>query len=178
MNRIEISEHKPDTVLVILHQEHSSPGRVGTLLRRMGLRIEECRPRYGDPLPATMENYAGAIVFGGPMSANDPDDFVRKEIDWIGVPLKENKPLLGICLGAQMIARHLGERVYLHDNAGAEIGYYSVRPTPSINGTAKAGSICRKAVSPWPRARISGIRRSGLATRHGDCNSTRKSPTP
>ncbi len=149
MNRIEISQNKPDTVLVILHQEHSSAGRVGTLLRRMGLRIEECRPRYGDPLPATMEKYAGAIVFGGPMSANDSDDFVRKEIDWIGVPLKENKPLLGICLGAQMIARHLGERVYLHDNAGAEIGYYAVRPTD--HGRALCESPFPETVYQWHR---------------------------
>ncbi len=83
------------------------------------------------------------------MSANDPDDFVRREIDWIGVPLRENKPLLGICLGAQMIARHLGERVYLHDNAGAEIGYYAVRPTD--HGRALCESPFPETVYQWHR---------------------------
>ena len=58
-----------------------------------------------------MAEHAGAVIFGGPQSANDPDDFIKAEIDFIGVPLRENKPYLGICLGAQMLAKHLGERV-------------------------------------------------------------------
>ena len=48
------------------------------------------------------------------MSANDPDDYVRREIDWIEVPLREQRPFLGICLGAQMLARQLGARVAPH----------------------------------------------------------------
>ena len=61
------------------------------------------RPRFGDALPATMHEHAGAVIFGGPMSANDADDFIRREIDWIAVPLRDEKPFLGICLGAQML---------------------------------------------------------------------------
>ena len=63
------------------------------------------------------------------MSANDEDDFIRREIDWIAVPLKEDKPFLGICLGAQMCARQLGGRVFRHPEGHAEIGYYPIRPT-------------------------------------------------
>ena len=59
-----------------------------------------------------MADHAASIIFGGPMSANDHDDFIRSEIDWIAVPLRENKPFLGICLGAQMFARHLGGKVF------------------------------------------------------------------
>ena len=71
------------------------------------------------------------------------------------MPLKEKKPYLGICLGAQMLAKQLGARVYKHPDGHAEVGYYPIRPTAagrerlhatgpitSINGTAKA-SICR-----------------------------------
>ncbi|MEM6666969.1 MAG: glutamine amidotransferase, partial [Pseudomonadota bacterium] len=87
------------------------------------------RPRFGDPLPATMDDHAGAVIFGGPMSANDPDDFVKREIDWIGVPLREEKPFLGICLGAQMLALHLGGTVRPNDRGEAEVGYYSLKPT-------------------------------------------------
>ena len=43
------------------------------------------------------------------MSANDTDEFIGRETHWIGVALKEQKPLLGICLGAQMLAKHLRE---------------------------------------------------------------------
>ena len=116
-------------VLIVLHQEGSTPGRVGRLLRERGYRLDCRRPRFGDPLPSTLADHAGAIVFGGPMSANDGDAFVRREIDWIGVPLREEKPFLGLCLGAQMLARHLGARVYAHAGGRAEIGYYPVVPT-------------------------------------------------
>ncbi|MGA7972017.1 MAG: glutamine amidotransferase, partial [Pseudolabrys sp.] len=92
-------------VLIILHQEHSSPGRVGQALSQRGYPLDIRRPRFGDPLPETMADHAGAVIFGGPQSANDEDDFIKRETDWIGVPLRDEKPFLGICLGAQMMAR-------------------------------------------------------------------------
>jgi len=54
-----------------------------------------------------MRAHEGVVVFGGPMSANDSDEYIRED-----KPLKEGKPLLGLCLGAQMLTRHLGARVY------------------------------------------------------------------
>jgi GMP synthase (glutamine-hydrolysing) len=116
-------------ILVVLHQEQSTPGRIGRLLQARGHKLDCRRPRFGDPLPSTLAGHAGAVIFGGPMSANDGDDFVRQEIDWVGVALKEEKPFLGICLGAQMLARHLGARVYSHAEGRAEIGYYPLVPT-------------------------------------------------
>jgi GMP synthase (glutamine-hydrolysing) len=69
------------------------------------------------------------VIFGGPMSANDAEPFIRREIEWIKVPLAERKPFLGICLGAQMLAHLLGARVWFHPNGHVEIGYYPIRPT-------------------------------------------------
>jgi GMP synthase (glutamine-hydrolysing) len=116
-------------VLIVLHQETSTPGRVGNALRALGHGLDIRRPRFGDSLPETLDNHAGAVIFGGPMSANDPDDFVRREIDWIAVPLREQRPFLGICLGAQMLAKQLGARVAPHPEGRAQIGYYPIRPT-------------------------------------------------
>src|SRR5438132_2548463 len=118
-------------VLVILHQETSTPGRVGNALRALGHKLDVRRPRFSDPLPQTLDGHAGAVIFGGPMSANDPDDFIRREIDWIAVPLREQRPFLGICLGAQMLAKQLGGRVAPHPEGRAQIGYYPIRPTPA-----------------------------------------------
>ena len=118
-----------EQVLLVLHQEQSTPGRVALALRDRGYALDIRRPRYGDLLPATMDEHAGAVIFGGPQSANDPDDFIKAEIDFIGVPLRAGKPYLGICLGAQMLAKHLGERVAPHPQGKAEVGYYPVRPT-------------------------------------------------
>ena len=63
------------------------------------------------------------------MSANDPDDYVRREIDWIEIPLREKRPFLGICLGAQMLAKQLGAQVAPHHEGRVEVGYYPIRPT-------------------------------------------------
>jgi GMP synthase (glutamine-hydrolysing) len=127
-------------ILVVLHQEHSTPGRIGHALQSRGLRLDIRRPRFGDPLPKTMADHGGCVIFGGPQSANDPDDFIRREIDWISVPLKEDKPFLGVCLGAQMLARHCGARVYRHPQGHAEVGYYPIQPT------AAGRALC----ADWP----------------------------
>ncbi|MEH2564796.1 GMP synthase (glutamine-hydrolyzing) [Bradyrhizobium sp. AZCC 2289] len=116
-------------VLVVLHQETSTPGRVGNALRALGYCLDIRRPRFGDPLPETLDRHAGAVIFGGPMSANDGDDYVRREIDWIEVPLREQRPFLGICLGAQMLAKQLGAPVAPHPEGRVEVGYYPIRPT-------------------------------------------------
>jgi GMP synthase (glutamine-hydrolysing) len=116
-------------ILIVLHQERSSPGRVGQLLVEKGYSLDIRRPVLGDKLPPTLAGHAGAVVFGGPMSANDPDDFVKTEIDWLDVPLKEKRPFLGICLGAQMLVRNLGGRVQANDDGSTEIGWYPLRTT-------------------------------------------------
>ena len=116
-------------VLLVLHQELSTAGRVGHYLARHGIPLDIRRPRLGDPLPETLAAHAGAVIFGGPNSANDSDEFIRREIDWIAVPLAEKRPFLGICLGAQMLAKHLGARVSTHPEGKAEVGYYPIRVT-------------------------------------------------
>jgi GMP synthase (glutamine-hydrolysing) len=130
----------PQPILIVLHQEHSTPGRVGHSLSQLGFPLDVRRPRFDQPLPETLSEHAGAVIFGGPMSANDADDFIHREIDWISVPLKEQKPFLGICLGAQMCARALGGRVFAHPKGQVEVGYYPIRPT-------KAGL---DVVDQWP----------------------------
>ncbi len=127
-------------ILVIVHQETSTPGRVGRLLTERGFHLDIRRPRFGDPLPDSMDEHVGAIIFGGPMSVNEKEAYIRREIDWIGVPLRDRRPFLGICLGAQMLVRHLGGRVYCHPDDLVEIGYYPIRPTESGAG-----------YGPWPK---------------------------
>jgi GMP synthase (glutamine-hydrolysing) len=60
------------------------------------------------------------------------------------VPLREQKPFLGLCLGAQMLAKHLGAQVTTHPDGRAEIGYYPLLPTP--DGMRLADEIG----APWP----------------------------
>jgi len=127
-------------VLVVLHQATSTTGRVGQMLRERGYRLDIRRPPLGDGLPRTTREHSAVVIFGGPMSANDTDAFIRREIDFIDVPLREETPFLGICLGAQMLAKAVGGRVAPHDEGRVEIGYYDIAPTP-------AG----RAMMRWPR---------------------------
>lgn len=147
-------DSKP-SVLIVLHQERSSPGRVGQMLEEKGFSLDIRRPVLGQRLPETLEKHAGAVVFGGPMSANDPDDFVRREIDWLNVPLRENKPFLGICLGAQMLVRHLGGRVEADREERTEIGWYPIRPTEH-----------GRLLMPWPKM-VYHFHREGFSLPHG-----------
>lgn len=118
-------------MLLVVHQPTSTPGRVGQKLRELGFTLDVRRPCLGEPLPESLEEHAGVVVFGGPMSANDCQelDFIRKEIDWLSLPLREGVPYLGICLGGQLLARQLGANVAPHPKGRAEIGYYRIRPT-------------------------------------------------
>lgn len=115
-------------VLVIVHKRQSNPGYVGRWLKGHGYALDMRRPRFGDPLPENLDDYDGVVVFGGPMSANDDEDYIHAEIDLIGRTLKADKPFLGICLGAQMLARQLGGRVFSHQRGHVEIGYHPIRP--------------------------------------------------
>jgi GMP synthase (glutamine-hydrolysing) len=117
-------------VLIVLHQENSNPGHVGQWFLRNGHHLDIRKPRFGEPLPPTLAGHCGAVIFGGPMSANDKDEFIRAEIDWIGVALAEKAPFLGICLGAQMLTLHLGARVGFDPEERGEMGYYPLATTP------------------------------------------------
>ena len=156
---LDSPSHRPAAsrpVLAVLHQEHSTPGRIGHYLAKLGVPLDIRRPRFGDPLPATLADHAGAVIFGGPQSANDADEFVRREIDWIAVPLAERKPFLGICLGAQMLAKNLGARVATHPEGKAEIGYYPIRVTED------ARAVC----GDWPDV-VYQWHREGFDLPHG-----------
>ena len=120
-----------DKILIVVHQEHSTPGKVGQFLAQRGYALERRCPNLGDSLPADLSGYAAAVVFGGPQSANDDHlPGIRSELQWLEKhALPQNCPLLGICLGAQEIARVLGAKVGPHSEGLVEIGYWDVHPT-------------------------------------------------
>ena len=121
-------------VLIVLHQAHSTPGRIGCLLAARGAALDIRRPPLGDGLPETLAEHDAVVVFGGPMSANDGEEWIARETRWLETPLREAKPLLAICLGAQMLAKTLGAKVFARPGGRCELGYYPIAPTAAAEG--------------------------------------------
>ncbi|MEL6180553.1 MAG: glutamine amidotransferase, partial [Myxococcota bacterium] len=123
------------TILLILHTPNGSPGYVGQAFKNHGFALKEVRTCH-EPLPHDLSRYAGVVSFGGPMSANDESlELIRNELRWLPQVLRAQLPFLGICLGAQMMARVLGAQVSRHPECLLEAGYYPIEPTPEGRST-------------------------------------------
>lgn len=124
---------------------HSPLEGIGTIADALARRRIDCRlidsPTNSTP-PHELENAAGLILMGGPMSVNDDFDWLRDEEDAIRHAVDRGKPVLGICLGAQLIAKALGARVYR--NPVREIGWAPVYWT----GPARSDLLFRDFAAP------------------------------
>ena len=116
------------TALFIMHQKTSEAGDLGNKLKKRGFNFDIRRPTLGEELPCNLKKYDLVVVFGGPMSVNDNNEFIEKEIEWIGNVLNSEVPFLGICLGAQMLAKYLGCKIEKNSNNLSEIGFYKIIP--------------------------------------------------
>ncbi len=105
--------------------------RASRILAAQGHAVEWCCPASGETLPPANGHFDGVIVYGGSQSANDGDEkpYIRDEIQWIDDWLNTGKPYLGICLGAQLLAKSLGAKVAPHPQGHSEIGYFPIQPT-------------------------------------------------
>ncbi len=114
-------------LLVIRHTTHVSPGYLQTRLEQQGLPFILCRRDRGDALPTHLDDHSGLILLGGTMSVNDEPDWLEAELALIRQARQTDRPVLGICLGGQLIAKALGAEVRTgHDR---EIGWHRVAKT-------------------------------------------------
>jgi GMP synthase (glutamine-hydrolysing) len=114
-------------VLAFRHVPFEDVGLIAPALAARGIRIVSVDAFRGGEAPADWRSAAGLLFMGGPMSANDDIPFIRQEIDLIRAALAAARPVLGICLGAQLLARALGAPVYR--NPVKEIGWAPVHWT-------------------------------------------------
>jgi len=117
-------------MLVFQHVPHEILGTLDPMLRDAGFRIRYVNfGRHHDAIPAVGRNH-GLVVLGGPMNCDETARYphLGVEIDAIRTAIERGLPVLGICLGAQLIARALGAEV--RPNGEKEIGWYDVSPTP------------------------------------------------
>lgn len=116
-------------LLVFQHVPHEILGTLDPLLRDHGFRIRYVNfGRHPDAVP-DLDRYHGLIVLGGPMNCDQVarHRHLATEVAAIQTAVRDGKPVLGICLGSQLLARALGAPVNRHHTK--EIGWYDVRPT-------------------------------------------------
>lgn len=111
------------SLLILRHEPFEHLGLFAEVLNSAG--ISYTYRDLNDPAPGG--DYDGLIVLGGPMSANDPIPGLADELQMIERFLKQGSPILGICLGSQLIAKTLGAPVYR--NQELEIGWEPVHLT-------------------------------------------------
>ncbi len=116
-------------VLVVQHSAPETLGTIADALTPRGISAEYIRSFQEEPVPKALDGIGGLIVMGGPMGLRDQGKYpyLRDEMRLIEQALQAGKPVLGICLGSQLLASVLGGRVTA---AKKEIGWHTVRLSP------------------------------------------------
>jgi GMP synthase-like glutamine amidotransferase len=111
-------------IIILQHVDNDGPCYFTEFLAGQGLTWQIVRADLGEPLPADINLFSGYAILGGPMSANDPLPHLGRAIELIGEAMDANVPVIGHCLGGQLMARALGAAVTA--SPSAEIGWHMV----------------------------------------------------
>jgi GMP synthase-like glutamine amidotransferase len=126
-------------VLAFRHVPFEGIGLIGPSFEKRGIACEYADLyRDGARVP-DISSYDGLIFLGGPMSATDSLPYLDRERALITEAARRGQPLLGICLGSQLIARSLGAEV--HRNREKEIGWFDIHFTKAAAGDSLFGGI-------------------------------------
>ena len=116
-------------VLVFQHVPYEPLGLLDPMLRQHKHRIRYVNFGRDDATIPALDNYAALIVLGGPMNIGQESEYPHLELEKQAIlqAMEQEMPILGICLGAQLIASALGAKVY--PAKGVEIGWHPVQTT-------------------------------------------------
>ncbi len=111
-------------VLCLTHVSFEGPSRIAAWVNARGHQLNVMRADLAGSFP-NLEVTDMVVAMGGPMSANDSLPWLKEEIAFLERALRANRPILGVCLGAQLLAKMFGARVY--STGMKEIGWWPVR---------------------------------------------------
>ncbi|MCZ6614273.1 MAG: type 1 glutamine amidotransferase [Chloroflexi bacterium] len=165
-----------DSVWVLQHSPIETLGTIEDTLQAEGLSSRYIRPFAGEPVPQAMDSAPALVVMGGPMGVYDQErhPFLRDEMRLIEDALRLDRPILGVCLGSQLIAVTLGSSVTRGKQK--EIGWHLVHLTPEASRDRLFQSVASSFLSfHWhgdifdlPRGAVS-LARSELTEHQAFC---------
>jgi GMP synthase-like glutamine amidotransferase len=115
-------------VLILQHIDRGGPGLFAEFLRENGVPFEIRRPDRGAPVPGEreLEEFSGICLCGGTQSANDPHPWIHAELDLVRAAAAQELPVIGHCLGGQLISKAL--RGDVTPQIPVEFGWHALRP--------------------------------------------------
>lgn len=111
-------------ILIVTHVDHEGPGYFAQVLERDAIPYRSVSIGRNDALPERANDFSGIVLMGGPMSVNDPLPWIEQELNLIRNAVSFSIPVLGHCLGGQLISKALGGIVTR--NRVREIGWFDV----------------------------------------------------
>jgi len=112
---------------IFRHIDIEDPGILGDYLVQQQIPCQLVKVDAGESIPEDTREMSGLILLGGPMSVNEPHAWIEQELNIIREAADRGLPILGHCLGAQLISKGMGGRIGA--NATKEIGWFEVECT-------------------------------------------------
>jgi GMP synthase (glutamine-hydrolysing) len=144
-------------ILIFEHSPRSTIARLGLTLRDTGHRLRIVALHRGEPIPPDLDDVDGIISCGGPQSATDDAlEWLEPEMELLRAAHEAEMPIVGLCLGCQILARALGGEVGRMEKP--EIGWHEVSLTPVGREDPLFAGVAWKSMQPhWHHEHVTAL---------------------